>query len=421
MRSDSRSPVGDGRPDPPRAVVAVNEDASAHRRSREVVAALRHNGIDVTLVSPGPNLDGDLADVRHRRIGAGILPRLLGRSFGTISRNLARLVITVLTLFPEAIALWALDRSTRIILHLNALVEELQDRPDIVLVEDVLLLPSVMGRRGESSVIFDAREFFSLQFEHSFIWRVLIGSGMHRLMRMLLPKCDAVTTVSEGLRDGYRELCGVEPHVILNVPQRGSGGPGRSELGGLQGAPLRLIFHGRANRNRGLELLVAAGEELIGGATIDLYLTGPRRVRIVMGRLTARVPNVRVHEPAPFTEVPALLAGFDLGVVFYPADTFNVRHAMPSKFFEYLHAGLPVVIGPSPDMAMIVRAYDCGIVADDFTPQALAAAIHSVSPERLMVLQANARSAADELCAEVAYRKLTDVVMHLLGTGRSRP
>jgi hypothetical protein len=198
--------VGDGRPDPPRAVVAVNEDTSAHRRSREVVAALRHNGIDVTLVSPGPNLDGDLADVRHHRIGGGVVPRLLGRSFGTISRNLARLAITILTLLPEVVALWALDRSTRIILRLDALVEELQGRPEIVLVEDVLLLPAVMGSRGESRVTFDARESFPLQFEHSFIWRVLIGSGMHRLMRMLLPKCDAVTTVSEGLQDGYREL-----------------------------------------------------------------------------------------------------------------------------------------------------------------------------------------------------------------------
>jgi glycosyltransferase involved in cell wall biosynthesis len=189
----------------------------------------------------------------------------------------------------------------------------------------------------------------------------------------------------------------------------------------LQDAPLRIVFHGRANRNRGLELLVATGGELIGGATIELYLTGPRRVRIVMGRLAAREPNVRVHEPVPFADVPALLAGFDLGVVFYPAETFNVRHAMPSKFFEYFHAGLPVVIGPSPDMARIVRTYDCGIVAEDFTPQALAAAIDSVSPERLLVLQAKARSAADEFCAEVEYRKLTDVVMHLLGTGGSRP
>jgi glycosyltransferase involved in cell wall biosynthesis len=413
--------VGDGRSDPPRAVVAVNQDASTHRRSREVVAALRHIGIEVTLVSPGPGLDGDLAGVRHRRIGAGGVPRLLGRSFGTISRNLARLAITVLTLLPEAVALWALDRSTRIILRLDALVEELQDRPDIVLVEDVLLLPAVVGRRGESRVIFDAREFFPLQFEHSFIWRVLIGSGMHRLMRMLLPECDAVTTVSEGLRDGYRGLCGVEPHVILNVPRRGSCGRGRSELRALQDAPLRIVFHGRANRNRRIEVFASAGVLLARRATIDIYLTGPRRRRRAIAGSASDVSNVRVHEPLRFGQIPTTLARYDLAAIFYPPSTFNLLHSMPSKFFEYLHSGLPVVIGPYPDMARIVRTYDCGIVAEDFTPQALAAAIDSVSPERLVVLQANARSAADELCAEVEYRKLTDVVMHLLGTGRSRP
>jgi len=75
MRSCSRSPVGDGRSHPPRAVVAVNEDASAHRRSREVVAALRYIGIEVTLVSPGPGSDGESADVWHRQIGEGAASR----------------------------------------------------------------------------------------------------------------------------------------------------------------------------------------------------------------------------------------------------------------------------------------------------------------------------------------------------------
>lgn len=419
MPFGSLSQVNELVTDAPRAVVAVNEDASSHRRSLEVVSALRRLDLAVTLVSPGRRPEGFIAQVRHCEIGAGALPRLLGRYFGTISRNLARLAITILTLLPVGAAQWALDRSTRSILRLEGLMQELRDSPDIVLVEDVLLLPAVIGGKGDARVIFDAREFFPLQFEHSFIWRILIGSGMHRLMRLLLPKCDAITTVSEGLSAGYRELYGVEPHVILNVPECGSGRSARSHGGPAGGSPLRIVFHGRANRNRKIGVFISAGGLLTSQATVDLYLTGPRRRRRAITRSAAGVANVHVHEPVRFDEVPTVLAGFDLGAILYPASTFNLLHSMPSKFFDYLVAGLPVVIGPYPDMARLVRAYDCGIIAEDFTSQALADAIDGISPERLIELRANARSAADDLCAEIEYRKLESLVRGLLARGES--
>ena len=65
---------------------------------------------------------------------------------------------------------------------------------------------------------------------------------------------------------------------------------------------------------------------------------------------------------------------------------------MPNKFFEYIQARIVPAIGPSPEMARIAREWDCGIVADDYTPEALAAAIGGRLERRLAELKGNCRS-----------------------------
>lgn len=403
-----------------RAVVAVNQDPWGHRRTREVVAALERLAWQVTVVSPVPLVERE--DQPHVGIGGDSLARALGRAFGPLSRNVTRVAFTLVTLLPSRVARPLLSGIARRTLRLRGLVAVMHERPDVVVVEDVLLLPVVVHHRGGTKVVFDAREFFPRQFEHSMWWRWTVGSGMRRMLRLVLPDCDMVTTVSDGLRDGYRELCDVDAQVILNVPPRMHRSAERLEDRDAQrlnrgDEPLRLVFHGLANPNRGLGALVEAGHALHGQATLDLYLTGPANHRRSIARAAADTANVQVLDPVAFNEIPTMLAAYDVGLAFYDGSTFNLRHAMPSKFFEYLQAGLPVAIGPSPDMAAVLARHDCGIVADAFTPQSLALAISATSRTRLEELRRNAHLAAAELCAEVEYGRL-ETLMAGIARGR---
>ena len=52
--------------------------------------------------------------------------------------------------------------------------------------------------------------------------------------------------------------------------------------------------------------------------------------------------------------------------------------ALPNKLFEYLHAGLPMVVSDSPQMAAFVREHQLGEVASVDDPAAWAEAIRRV-------------------------------------------
>ena len=394
-----------------RALVAVNRDPWTNRRTREVIATVRRLGWDVTVVGASPSEPP--VEVEQVVVGDGVVAKALGPLHGPITRNLTRVTWTILTLLPERWAKPAVSWASGEILGLRNLVQALEDGASVVVVEDLLLLPTVLRHRGSSRVYFDAREFFPRQFENSRLWRALVGHGYRRALVAMLPECDAVTTVSPGLRTGYEELCSVRATTILNVPPR-QDFHAHTPVCDSRGDPpaaVRLVFHGLANRNRGLEVLIELGRALVDEATVDLYLTGSRTYRRKLARAASTLPNVTVQDPVPFTSIVAMLGQYDLGTAIYPGEGFNLIHSLPSKFFEYLHAGLPVLVGPSPDMAAIVRHYDCGVVGRDFRPETLAAEVRRLTPARMRELAANARRAAQELVADVEYRKLERILL----------
>lgn len=51
-------------------------------------------------------------------------------------------------------------------------------------------------------------------------------------------------------------------------------------------------------------------------------------------------------------------APFRIGVHILPPVSFNHRYAMPDKLFDCLQARFGVLIGPSPEMAGVVREHE---------------------------------------------------------------
>ena len=79
-----------------------------------------------------------------------------------------------------------------------------------------------------------------------------------------------------------------------------------------------------------------------------------------------------------------------------------------------MQARLAVAIGPSPEMARLVRRYGCGIVADDFTPESIARVLNALDESSIAVLKRASDAAAKELCAEeneeVVLRAISDAL-----------
>jgi hypothetical protein len=113
-------------------------------------------------------------------------------------------------------------------------------------------------------------------------------------------------------------------------------------------------------------------------------------------------------------ELSRFLNQYDIGVYLLEPVNFNFLHSLPNKFFEFIQARLAVAIGPSPEMARLVREYDLGVVADDFSPQALAQCLLGLDLKRIEYYKSQSHKVAHLLSAEQNKKILLDLVERVL-------
>jgi hypothetical protein len=114
--------------------------------------------------------------------------------------------------------------------------------------------------------------------------------------------------------------------------------------------------------------------------------------------------------------LPEETRDYEIGMFLLEPTNFNYLHALPNKFFEFIQARLAIAIGPSPEMARLVKEHDLGVVAQDFKPQSLANALRVLTPEKVAQFKQNAHRAADVLCWEHERTKLLNEIQRLLAS-----
>jgi len=125
--------------------------------------------------------------------------------------------------------------------------------------------------------------------------------------------------------------------------------------------------------------------------------------------------RIRFLPPVPMQEVVRFSSQYDIGLYLLEPNSFNHLHALPNKFFEFIQARLAVAIGPLPEMARIVRQYDCGVVSSDFAPKSLAERLMALDHAKINYYKSQSHKAARELCAEQNKDKLLSLVEQVLG------
>jgi glycosyltransferase involved in cell wall biosynthesis len=101
----------------------------------------------------------------------------------------------------------------------------------------------------------------------------------------------------------------------------------------------------------------------------------------------------------------AIVAACHVGVVPHLANQW-ANTTIPNKLFDYMAAGLPVVVSSAPPLARIVSATGCGLVFEDRNPASLAAALEALfEPERRANL-----GAAGRLAVQKRYHWESDVL-----------
>src|SRR5262249_60546130 len=73
-------------------------------------------------------------------------------------------------------------------------------------------------------------------------------------------------------------------------------------------------------------------------------------------------------------QVAALLGRPRVGLVLHHS-LDNYLHGQPTKIFEYMSAGLPVLASDIPVCRRVIEPAACGLLADPLNPEAIASAL----------------------------------------------
>ena len=114
----------------------------------------------------------------------------------------------------------------------------------------------------------------------------------------------------------------------------------------------------------------------------------------------AALPHAdRIHflPAAPPEEIAGWTASADVSVMPIQPSTLNHRLTTPTRIFDAMGAGVPVVASDLPGMAEIVRETGIGVLVDPTAPSAIAEGIRTIldaTPERLADYRAACLAAA---------------------------
>lgn len=279
-------------------------------------------------------------------------------------------------------------------------------RFDVIIANDLNTVALALMLRPRCGVHADLHEWEPRVPGAGLKWRMM-GHPYARWQLNQLKRVASVTTVAPGIAEAYEREYGVRAGVVTNAADYVDLEP--TDVG----TPLRLIHSGGSNPGRRLDLLIDAMRG-VKDSTLELMLmsTGEGTIEALKAH-AADVPNVSFRDPVPYADLVRTLNDYDVGVFLLPPTSFNNEMALPNKIFEFVQARLGVVVGPSPEIGRLVRQHDVGVVADDFTPEALRAAIEGLTPDAVRQYKKNSQVAAKPLASEAAIQPWLDAVRRI--------
>ena len=93
----------------------------------------------------------------------------------------------------------------------------------------------------------------------------------------------------------------------------------------------------------------------------------------------------------------------------------NYAYSLPNKLFDYIHAGLPVLVSDLPEIRRVVQQYDIGCIVSEVQPRAIAdALLGMLHSDDLPRWKKNALNAAKELNWQCEQQVVRNVYLPLV-------
>lgn len=283
-------------------------------------------------------------------------------------------------------------------------------QPSTVHAHDVDALPIgwVLALLCRSRLIYDAHELWADPAHSAMMPRWLSWSLLH-IESFYAKRADVCITVSASIAAYLKKSYELEDvHVVRNVPERWhvKGGKLLRAKFGIPQETVVVLYQG-AIGGAGVHTLSKAFR-LIGGDVVLVFLGDGPSVPLLRKELKDLGSKVFFHPFVKSSELPLYTSDADIGV--HPmSDEYKNHHwALPNKFFEYIQAGLALVVSDLPEMGSVVSEYQVGLTVPAGNVDALVVALQHLVDDRKALDQFKIRSkfAAEQLNWSIERQKL---------------
>ena len=236
--------------------------------------------------------------------------------------------------------------------------KERVQRYDWIFIHDLSLLPFFIEHKEK--VIFDAREYYPRHFIPQNDWQQELLDVYDYYCSTLLSKFSRKVTVSQGIADEYKNKYNEDFKIFKSYPVQEL--IESEKKIDIDKSNINLIHHGGCLPNRSIEKLIEFGGKMGKGYHLYLMLVWlDESYYKSVCKLASKFENVTILEPVDFQEIIPFISQFDIGIHFL--EDIEGQHAvsLPNKFFEFVAAGLMLLVTGSQEMIKETRHHKLGL------------------------------------------------------------
>ncbi|MEE3258809.1 MAG: glycosyltransferase family 4 protein [Candidatus Latescibacterota bacterium] len=230
-----------------------------------------------------------------------------------------------------------------------------------------LVVGYLVSRWKNLPLLVDFRDDFSGVMARG--GRRFLGPVYRFMERRIVAAADRVSVTTDALRRDVLARYGLPPEkveVVYNIVPPAATAERRGD--GDTAGPLRVIYAGAMSAVQKPEILIRAYDRARTGEAmrtkrVEIELYGPESPYFKTKIRKSLVPGCRFGGFLPQAEVAERVATADIG--FFSLSDATYAYATPTKLFDYIEAGVPIVASlPQGAAREIVERYEIGLVSD---------------------------------------------------------
>jgi glycosyltransferase involved in cell wall biosynthesis len=256
-------------------------------------------------------------------------------------------------------------------------IKKLGNQADVWVCNDfeALMVYHLASKFGlKSRLVYDCHEF---QSEREGIGKYF-KKFIRRMEKRVLQKNTPVFHVSQGILEIYQERYHLEnQHLVMNLPLRGSSSNGfivfRQKFDIPEKAGI-FIFQGKLSPGRGIEEILHAFTELDPRKYV-IVLMGFGPMEEDISYIAKKNGNIFLHPAVPQSEIVKHTSSANWGILNLQNTCLNHYYSMPNKLFEYIQAGIPILVSNLKESRNFVEENEIGLVIENSSVESLKAVI----------------------------------------------